>query len=137
MYNTTQAQLFGHRASGRAELSKLRDELSLTELLIEGNLIRKREIAALRATVLFCWPGGGLRPLGQPFSSTASSVIGVQLAQEGRVAGGYSIDGPIGGSVGRPVTMDGGAVNRTTEAQHARESRQETPAHLPPRTATP
>ena len=38
MYNTTQAQLFGHRASGRAELSKLRNELSLTELLNRGEL---------------------------------------------------------------------------------------------------
>ena len=35
--------------------------------------------------------------------------LGVHLAQAAGMAGGYSIDGPLGGSAGRPVTMHGGS----------------------------
>jgi hypothetical protein len=65
--------------------------------------MRKREIAVLLATIALCWPTfvGKLR--GRSFTSSSSSIIGVQLAQEGGVAGGSSTSGPIGGAAGGPV----------------------------------
>ena len=80
----------------------------------EVNLMRKREIATLLVTFALCWSTGRGRPSGREFRSAlsaSSSVIRVQLAQEGRASGGYSTDGPVGGSAGGPVTMGGQAGN--------------------------
>ena len=71
--------------------------------------MRKRKIAALFATIVLCRPTWAEQLWGRPFTSTSSSLIGVQLAPEGGVTGGYSTDGPIGGSAGGPVTMHGGS----------------------------
>jgi hypothetical protein len=68
--------------------------------------MRKRDIAALLATVIFGWPTGGSRLFAPPFASTSSSIF-VLLAQEGGMAGGYSTGGSVGGSAGGPVTTYG------------------------------
>jgi hypothetical protein len=67
--------------------------------------MRKREIAALLTAAVLCWPAGSSGLFGRVFRDTSSSSIGVQLAQEGGVGGGYSTRGPIGGSGGGPVRM--------------------------------
>jgi hypothetical protein len=73
--------------------------------------MRKREIAALLATVIFCWPAGDSRLLARPLTAPSSSSIGVQLAQKGSVGRGYATDEPAEGSVDGPVMVYGdGAV---------------------------
>ena len=67
--------------------------------------MRQRRIAALFATIVLGLSISLGELWGFPFTSESSSLIGVQLAQEGGVAGGYSTDGPISGSAGGPVTF--------------------------------
>jgi hypothetical protein len=83
------------------------------------NLMRERKIAAFFANVVLVWPTspelGGLLSV-----STSSSLIGVQLAQRGGEAVGYT-DGPIGDSAGGPVTIDGGSAELKDSAGYAPE----------------
>ena len=69
--------------------------------------MRKRKIPALFSAIVLSWPISAGELWGLPFSSTSSSLIGVQIAQEGGVAGRYSTNGPIGGSAGGPVMIEG------------------------------
>jgi hypothetical protein len=55
--------------------------------------MRKREIAALFATVAFCWPAGGTR-LFAPSLAAKPSSIEVELAQEGSAGGGSPMGPP-------------------------------------------
>lgn len=66
--------------------------------------MRQREIAALIVTFAFCLPTGTGQPWGRKFGSTSSSLIHVQLAQEGGPSGEYSTDGPTGDSSEGPVS---------------------------------
>lgn len=68
--------------------------------------MRQRRSAALFATIVLALPiwVGALRRF--PFTANSSSLVGVQLAQEG---GEYSTDGPIGGSAGGPATIGRGS----------------------------
>jgi hypothetical protein len=83
--------------------------------------MRERKIAAFFATIVLVWPTsaelGGLLSI-----STSSSLIGVQLAQRGGRAVGYSTDGPIGDSAGGPVTIDGGSAELKDSAVCAGKS---------------
>src|SRR5215510_7264750 len=96
-----------------------------------------REMAALRTTVIFCWPTGGIRPLGRPFSSPSSSLIGVQLHRKEGWRADTSLTDLLAAPLAGQSRCMAGAVNRRKEAQHAPECRQETPAHLSPLTAKP
>jgi hypothetical protein len=71
--------------------------------------VRTRKIAALFVTIVLVWPILAGELWGLPSISTSSALIGVQLAQEVGEAGGDSTDGPVGGSAGGPVTIDGGS----------------------------
>jgi hypothetical protein len=68
--------------------------------------MRQRRSVALFATIVFALPIWVGELWGFPFTSNSSSLVGVQLAQEG---GEYSTDGPIGGSAGGPVTIGRGS----------------------------
>jgi hypothetical protein len=68
-----------------------------------------KKIAALFATIALCWPTGVGGCWPQPLRSTSTSLVGVELAQEGGVEGEYSTDGPIGDSAGGPVIIEGGS----------------------------
>ena len=67
--------------------------------------MRKREITALLATVIFYGPASGSRLLARPLTATSSSSIGVELAQKGSVGGGYATDEPVEGSMDGPVMV--------------------------------
>jgi len=66
--------------------------------------MRKREIAALFATVAFFWPAGRCVFFVPPGTATPSP-IGLQLAQNGRVGRGYAIQSFVGGSGGGRAMM--------------------------------
>jgi hypothetical protein len=73
------------------------------------NLMRQRRSAALFATIVLALPIWVGEFWGFPFTSSSSSLVGVQLAQEGGGAGEYFTDGPIGGSAGGPATIGRGS----------------------------
>jgi hypothetical protein len=70
--------------------------------------MRVREIAVLVAAAVLCWRSGGSERLGDRFASTSFSPIGLELAQNGSVARGYSTQpGSIHGGRGQANTFYG------------------------------
>jgi hypothetical protein len=59
--------------------------------------MHKREIAALLVTVAFYWPGGRSTSF-VPMLTASPAPVRTQLAQERSAPGGYTIQGPSGGS---------------------------------------
>ena len=68
--------------------------------------MRQRRSAALFVTIVLALPIWVGELWGFRLNSNSSSLVGIQLAQEG---GEYSTDGPIGGSAGGPVTIGRGS----------------------------